>query len=109
MGRSRLPFCYNPKDFSGMQRHFAKQAIYRPQAFEKIWDKMQVVMPMAMNSTPDGAPPYPAAEMLMAPTLAGYPLDPVNGADLEFGMFISFVVGDLARIARAQAMSNSAR
>jgi hypothetical protein len=91
-----------------MRRHFAKHGFYRPDAFQKIWDQMQTVMPMAMNPTPEGVI-YPAAEMLMAPTLAGYPLDPMISADLEFGVFVGLVIGDLVRIARAQVMPSVSR
>jgi hypothetical protein len=86
-----------------IHRHFAKYGFYRPDAFEKIWDKMQVVMPMAMSPSPEGVV-YPAADMLMAPTLAGYPLNPMIAADLEFGVFVGLVIGDLVTVAQAQAM-----
>jgi hypothetical protein len=53
--------------------HFAKNGFYRPDVFEKIWDKMQIVMPIAIKPTPEGVI-YPAADMITAPSLAGYPL-----------------------------------
>jgi hypothetical protein len=86
-----------------MQHHFAKHAFYQRQAFEKIWSEMQVVMPMAMTPTPEGII-YPVTEMLMAATFAGYPLDPMIGADLEFGRYIALAIGNCVRAARAQAM-----
>jgi hypothetical protein len=91
-----------------IHKNFAKRGFYRPDAFEKIWEKMQVVMPKAMNPTPEGVV-YPVVEMLMAPTLAGYPLNPMIAADLEFGAFVGLVVGDLFRIARAQVTPSAPR
>ena len=74
--------------------HFTKHARYRQNVFEKIWEKMQDVMPMAMTSTPDGVPPLPVAEMFMAPTLAGFKLDLLK-TDLEFGVFVGLAVSEL--------------
>ena len=86
-----------------MHRHFAKHAFYRPEAFEKIWGKMQVLMPKALTPTAKGVI-GPAASMLMAANLAGYPLDPMIGADLEFGAFVGKAIGELVTRAQAQAM-----
>jgi hypothetical protein len=90
---------------ASMRQHFAKHGYFQPDAFEKIWDKMQNVMPMALNSTPEGLP-YPVTEMLMAPVLAGYDLDPMIGADMEFGIFVAIELGTLGKIALAQVIPN---
>jgi hypothetical protein len=86
-----------------MHRHFAKHAFYQPDAFAKIWDKMQVLMPKAMAPAAKGVI-CPAADMLRAANLAGYPLEPTIGADLEFGAFVSKAIGELVTRAQAQAM-----
>jgi hypothetical protein len=86
-----------------MRRHLRKHGWYQKGAFEKIWGQMEKVMPMAFNKAPDGLPPFPVAEMLMAPTLAGYPLDPMIGASLEFGMWVSLMMNGLSEAAQFSA------
>src|SRR5207253_1379189 len=68
-----------------MQQHLAKHAWYRPEAFEKVWESMQETMPMGLRPTVDGLI-YPAAEMLMAARLAGFPYPLI--LDLDFGAHI---------------------
>jgi hypothetical protein len=84
-----------------MQRHFAKQAWYRPHVFEKIWDGMQVFMPMAMKYD-DTHPPYPVAEMLMAADYAGCSL-PSIGTDFRFGIHVGLTMVILAEFGRQTA------
>jgi hypothetical protein len=89
---------------AAIRSHFATHGFYRPQAFDKIWDKMQGVMPIAMTPTPDGMI-LPAAEMFMAPNMAGYPLDPnILVENFEFGLLVGLVLDNLARDARAMVM-----
>ena len=78
-----------------MQRHLASHAWYQAGPFEKIWAKMQVLMPRAMIRTPDAPMVYPAAEMLMAANEAGYPLDLMIASDLEFGIKVLLMIQQL--------------
>jgi hypothetical protein len=45
-----------------IHHHFTKHAWYRPDAFEKIWDQTQVLMPIALSPTDTGIV-YPVTEM----------------------------------------------
>ncbi len=78
-----------------MQRHLAKHGWYQRGAFEKIWSKIEVLMPMAMTvgAEPGAPPPYPLAEMLMAAEQAGYPLD-LTGFDFDvrFGIYVLIMI-----------------
>jgi hypothetical protein len=81
---------------AAVHRHFGRQPWHQADTFERIWEKMCVVMPMAFNPDPDGLI-YPAAEMLMAPQLAGYAMKAVAGTDIRFGIHVGLVIGRLRR------------
>jgi hypothetical protein len=82
-----------------MHQHFAKHAWYQPDAFERIWDQMQVLMPMALRPDDTGII-YPVTEMIEAANQAGYPLDHMIGADGEFGIHVVMEIGRLATVAK---------
>jgi hypothetical protein len=90
-----------------LQQHFAKHAWYQPDVFEKIWDQIQNLMPLTLRPTDKGII-YPAAEMIEAANQAGYPLDPMIAADLDFGMHVLMVIQPLAEIAQLAAKEHSA-
>jgi hypothetical protein len=83
-----------------MHLHFARHAWYRPDAFEKIWNRMEVLMPLAMKPDDSGII-YPVAEMIEAANQAGYPLNPMIGARLKFGMHVGLEIGRLGDFARS--------
>jgi hypothetical protein len=72
---------------AALHRYFEKHAWYRPGAFEKVWEEIQFAMPQAMQPGPDGTPPYPLAEMVIAANEAGYPCD-VTAIGLTFGFHV---------------------
>jgi hypothetical protein len=84
---------------TAIHRHYAKHAWYRSGDFEKIWDKMQVLMPMALKSDASGMI-CPVAEMILAANQAGFPLDHIDFIDLEFGMHVCSEIGRLATVAK---------
>lgn len=86
-----------------MQRHLAKNGWYQPAAFEKIWAQMEILMPIAMSTEPGAPPPYPVAEMLMAPNLAGYPIDPIVGSNMKFGIYVLLLMQQLTDAAELAA------
>jgi hypothetical protein len=86
-----------------MQRNLAKNRWYQPGAFERIWAQMEILMPIAMSTEPGAPPPYPVAEMLMAPNLAGYPIDPMVGSDMKFGIYVLLMMQQLADAAELAA------
>jgi hypothetical protein len=67
--------------------------------FENIWEQTESVMRIAFKTAPDAPPPWPIAQMLMAPILAGYPLDPMIGADLDFGMWVALMMVETTKTA----------
>jgi hypothetical protein len=81
-----------------MQEYFARHAWYKPGVFEAIWKQMQEVMPMALRTGDEGTQPYPAAEMLMAPSLAGYSFSRAVGLDLRFGIHVALEIARLAEV-----------
>jgi hypothetical protein len=83
----------------GMQGHFAKHAWYQPEAFEKIWDKMCIMMPKAMSLVP----PFPLAEMIMAVQAAGYSFEIVKLTSLQFGMYLGCKIPVLVELGRSFA------
>jgi hypothetical protein len=82
--------------------HFAKHAWYETEAFEKIWNKMQIDMPVAIKPD-DRCPPYPLAGMIMAVQGAGYPLDVNKLLSLKFGLYVGVRLGTLAGLGRSFA------
>jgi hypothetical protein len=86
-----------------MRRHLAKHGWYQPEPFEKIWAEMEILMPIAMSQGADAPPPYPVAQMLLAPNQAGYPLDLMMGTDLNFGFYVLLMIQQLADAAKSAA------
>jgi hypothetical protein len=91
-----------------MQRHFAQQAWYRPDVFERAWGAMQVQMPHAMKTDELCRPelgPGPMAGMgvELAAQSAGYPLpvfmDPRFLIPIEFRFFR--LLGFATQVAKA--------
>jgi hypothetical protein len=82
-----------------MKRHLAKHAWYQAEAIEKIWNRVEVMMPMAMNMNygPDAPPPYPPAELHIALDQAGYPLDKKAGVNVKFGMCMLLMMVELSK------------
>jgi hypothetical protein len=93
---------------AAVHRHFGRQPWHQPDIFGRIWEKMCVVMPMAFNPDPDGSI-YPAAEMLMAPSLAGYSMNVVAGTDITFGIHVGLVIGKLRRFVECIAKEHLKR
>jgi hypothetical protein len=83
-----------------MRQYFAKHAWYQPKAFQEIWDKMQVVMPISMK-TDHG--PYPVADMITAANMAGYPISVSKITDIRFGMYVALRLGGLVPLGRSLA------
>jgi hypothetical protein len=81
-----------------IHRHFAKHAWYRADDFEKIWDRMQALMPMALK-TDGSAMVYPITEIILAANQAGFPLDLMICADMELGIHVVVEIGRLANVA----------
>jgi hypothetical protein len=88
-----------------MKRHLAKHAWYESTAFEKIWARTDVMMPIGMNAAagPDAPPPFPVAEMLISLNQAGYPLNSMNATNLHFGMQMFLTMVNLSRAAASIA------
>jgi hypothetical protein len=86
-----------------LQRQFAKQAWFYPDAFARIWDKMQIFMPEAMKSY-DDAPPFPVTELCLAVQAAGFVVGFSSVVlDAGFGVSIGFKIGYLVRLGRMSA------
>ena len=86
-----------------MRDYIIKHGWYQAGAFEKIWAEIQTLMPLAMRSEPGGPPSYPVVEMLMAPNLAGFPLDVKIGSDMRFGFFVAMMINYLTDTSRITA------
>jgi hypothetical protein len=91
-----------------MQKHLARHAWYQAGAFEKIWERVEVMMPFAMNASgdPNAPPPYPVAELQMALDQAGYHLSQPVGMDFKFGMYMFLMMRELTKAATAVAEEN---
>jgi hypothetical protein len=81
----------------------AKQCWYSQLVFEKIFEKMQDVMPTAFGRVADGDCPYPLADMLTAVDLAGYQLSHSVGLDLRFGIYFALLVAETFGASRKTA------
>jgi hypothetical protein len=77
-----------------IQTHFAKHAWYRPDAFEKIWQQMQVFFSLAMTWDRGGQPPITFAEIVIAAQQAGYPFN----FDPDIGFAMIYVSTELVRL-----------
>jgi hypothetical protein len=92
-----------------MQKHLAKHGWYQAGTFEKIWARVELIMPFAMNMSgdPNAPPPYPIAELQMALDQAGYHLAQPVGLDVKFGMHMLLVMCQLTNAAEAAVRNNS--
>jgi hypothetical protein len=86
-----------------MKRHLETHGWFEPSAFEKIWSRTQIVMPIAMNigSGPNAPPPFPIAEMQVVLEQAGYPLTQIMATELEFGIYMAIMMTELKKTAQS--------
>jgi hypothetical protein len=91
-----------------MQKHLAKHGWYQAGTFEKIWARVEDMMPFAMNMSgdPNAPPPYPVAELQVALDQAGCHLAQFVGLDVRFGMYMFLVMCELTKAAEAAAREN---
>jgi hypothetical protein len=94
--------CLSPEDTKSaivaMQTHFARHAFYEPEAFEKIWAKMQESMPKAMIPKGNLGIAWPVFEMTSAATSAGLELSPP--LDVSFGNHVIFTLNQMGEAGR---------
>jgi hypothetical protein len=91
-----------------MKKHLGKHGWYQAEAFERIWARVEEMMPMAMNMTgdPNAPPPYPVAELQIALDQAGYHLEQLVGLDVKFGIYFYLTMCELTKAAQARARAN---
>jgi hypothetical protein len=97
----------NPKETQSMvlamKRHLAEHGWHEAEAFDRIWERVDAMMPIAFNAKygTDAPPPYPVAEMQLALDQAGYPLSQAVGLDVRFGIFMMLTMRELTKAAEA--------
>ena len=86
-----------------MHRYLSKNNRFQQEALAKIWSRTEQMMLIAFNTDPNAPPPYPIAQMLMAATQAGYPINMSVGIDIRFGIHMLVMMKHLSETAQMAA------
>jgi hypothetical protein len=84
-----------------IRRHFSKHAWYQDEAIEAIWHTTEVSMPMAMETTDSGCPPYPLAGITVAIQTAGYTIELAKLTDIALGIHVALTLGKLIDLGKS--------